>query len=61
VDFTLIYEVAKEQVPFHNIVHEAKRDSIVVNQGADLGKGLVDHLLSRIEILEDRVKELERS
>lgn len=61
VDITLIYEMAKEQVPFQNIVHEAKRDGIVVNQGTDLGKGLVDHLLSRIEILEARLKELERS
>jgi transcriptional regulator with XRE-family HTH domain len=61
VDITLIYEMAKEQVPFQNIVHEAKRDGIVVNQDADLGKGLVDHFLSRLEILEASVKELERS
>ncbi len=58
VDITLIYEMAKEQVPLQNIVYEAKRDGIVVNQGQELSKG-VDYLLLRIEGLETRVKELE--
>jgi tripartite-type tricarboxylate transporter receptor subunit TctC len=59
VDITLIYKMAKEQVPLQNIVYEAKRDGIVVNQGQEPGKGVFDHLMSRLEGLEARIRELE--
>ena len=59
VDITLIYEMAKELVPLQNIVYEAKRDGIVVNQGQDIGKGLFEHLISRLEGLEARLRALE--
>ncbi len=60
VDITLIYEMAKEQVPLQNIVHEAKRDGIVVNQNQDVGKGIIEYLMSRVETLEARVRQLEQ-
>jgi len=46
-------------VPLQNIVYEAKRDGIVVNQGQEPGKGVFDHLMSRLEGLEARIRELE--
>lgn len=61
VDITLIYDMAKEQVPLQNIVHEAKRDGIVVNQNQEIGKGLIEYLISRVEILETRVQQLEQN
>jgi transcriptional regulator with XRE-family HTH domain len=61
VDITLIYEIEKEQVPLQNIVHEAKRDGIVVNQNQDIGKGVIEYLISRIEILENKVRQLEQN
>lgn len=61
VDITLIYEMAKEQVPLQNIVHEAKRDGIVVNQSQDTGKSLFEYLMNRIELLEKRITALEQN
>jgi transcriptional regulator with XRE-family HTH domain len=61
VDITLIYEIEKEQVPLQNIVHEAKRDGLVVNQNQDIGKGVIEYLISRIEILENKVRQLEQN
>ncbi len=58
---TLIYEMAKEQVPLQNIVHEAKRDGIVVNQSQDAGKGVFEYLINRIETLEKRISALEKN
>jgi len=50
--------MARERVPLQNIVHEAKRDGIVINQGQDIGKGVFDHLVTRLEVLEARLKAL---
>ena len=50
-----------EEGHLQNTIYEAKRDGIVVNQGQDLGKGVFDHLMSRLEKLESRIKELEQS
>ncbi len=61
VSIQIIYDMAREEVQLQNIVYEAKRDGIVVNQGQDLGKGVFDHLMSRLEKLESRIKELEQS
>jgi hypothetical protein len=60
VDVKVIYELAKEQVPLQNIVHEAKCDGIVVNQNPDANKGLVEYLMSKIDRLEQRLGDLER-
>lgn len=60
VDITLIYEMAKEQIPLQNIVYEAKRDGIV-HQGTPVENGVVEQLLSRLAVLEARIRELERS
>ena len=59
VDITLIYEMAKEQVPLQNIVYEAKRDGIVVNQGQEPGKEILDRILSRLEDLKARMRNME--
>jgi transcriptional regulator with XRE-family HTH domain len=61
VDITLIYEMAKEQVPLQNIVHEAKRDGIVVNQSQDTSKSVFEYLMNRIELLEKRITALEQN
>lgn len=61
VDIDLIYHMAKEQVSFQNILHESKRGSVVPIKSTDSWKELFDPLLSRLEILESRFKELDQS
>ena len=51
--------MAKEQVPLQNIVYEAKRDGIVVNQGQEPGKEVLDRILSRLEDLKARMRNME--
>lgn len=61
IDVKLIYEMAQDKVPLQNIVYEAKRDGIVVNngQGADYEHSF-EYLLIKIKGLEDRVAALEK-
>jgi len=60
VDITLIYEMAKDQVSLQNIVHEAKRDGIVVNQAQEHSNGMFEYLMQRLDKLEAQIKDMMR-
>jgi transcriptional regulator with XRE-family HTH domain len=57
VEVNLIYELAKDQGKINNVVHTAKRDGIVVNQGQT--EASQDILSQWIKDLEHRVHNLE--
>ncbi len=53
IDIQLIYDIAKDTLPLQNIVHEAKRDGIVINNGNGTPPtDLITYLLQRIKELE---------
>lgn len=52
IDHNLIFELAEDKVSLQNVVHEAKRDGIVVNQN----KNLEALLEARIVNLENQLK-----
>lgn len=61
IDVKLIYEMAQDQVPLQNIVYEAKRDGIVVNNGQGIDNPYsLEYLLTKYKELENRVAELEK-
>lgn len=62
IDIQLIYDIAMDTVPLQNIVHEAKRDGIVINNApnAENTNEVVAYLLQRIKELETQIAELKK-
>lgn len=62
VDIQLIYDIAQNTVPIHNMVHEAKRDGIVINQGKETqdNSDLIAYLLKRVRELEKIIEDLQK-
>lgn len=62
IDYKLIFELASGDAPLHNVVHEAKRDGIVVHQaGNSDALAEVHDKLSRIEHRLDNMEQQFRS
>lgn len=57
VDVQLIYDIAQDAAPVQNIVHEARRDGIVIHHGkeAEANQEVVYYLLQRIKALEQEL------
>ena len=58
VEVKLIYDIAQDSISTQNIVHEAKRDGIVINNAQDESKEVVTYLLARVKVLEQEIKTL---
>jgi transcriptional regulator with XRE-family HTH domain len=56
VEVKLIYDIAQDSISTQNIVHEAKRDGIVINNAQEESKELITYLLGRIKDLEQEIK-----
>lgn len=63
VDVQLIYDIARDLLPVQNIVHEAKRDGIVINNSKVSNienHEIVSLLLQRIKELESRIDDYQK-
>jgi transcriptional regulator with XRE-family HTH domain len=62
IDIQLIYDIAMDTIPLQNIVHEAKRDGIVINNvpSGESTSELVSYLLQRIKDLEQHISDLSK-
>lgn len=65
VEPELVFELAAGRATFQNIIHDAKRDAIVVNQGQapekDIQEKYVAALEKRIDEMEARIRHLENN
>lgn len=63
VDVQLIYDIAQDSAPVQNIVHEARRDGIVIHHGktTEAHNEVVHYLLQRIKDLEEQLLKYQQS